>query len=257
MKNSVVVGGLGVVGKATCTGLHIDKYWDLKGDNCGWDGVLGAKYLFLCLPTPASDVGHNITYTEGFISMVEAAKPNKDRVYIIRSTTTPGQVRDIAQKLHVQVIHFPEFLTMSTQEDDAIHPDIVVIGYENQKIGEEFLSLIRSEYGDGPKYFTSNLETSELIKVAINNFYALKVVFANEMFDFANRVGADWDKVKEAMYARKWVGTNHLDVIFNGKRGVRGPCLPKELRAMAGATKSPLLITALEINNRLLGINND
>jgi hypothetical protein len=42
--------------------------------------------------------------------------------------------------------------------------------------------------------------------------------------------------VVDAMYKRKWIGKNHLAVPFNGKLGVNGKCLPKDLIAFAKYT---------------------
>jgi UDP-glucose 6-dehydrogenase len=75
--------------------------------------------------------------------------------------------------------------------------------------------------------------TAEFIKYAINTFYATKVLFANALYDVAENLGIEYDTVRDAMYARKWIGGNHLTVPWKGKRGINGKCLPKDLAAFA------------------------
>lgn len=254
MNNAVVIGGQGVVGKATRLAFKIKSYYDLLGSNITWEDVCKKRYIFLSLPTPALKKGHDIRVLNNTIMKIER-ESNIKHLYIVRSTTTPGQLEKIEHKLYTgsHIVHLPEFLTMSTWKEDANCPDIVMVGSDDTGSGKEVMNIMKKRFGYWKtRYFLTDLATSQLTKCAINNFYALKVVFANELFDFAKKVGAEYETVKRAMYARKWVGNNHLDVYFNGVRGVRGPCLPKELKAMAGATNSKLLQTALEINNKLV-----
>jgi len=248
--NSVVIGGLGVVGSSTCQAFGIKNYIDLKGSTINWGRAADKRYIFICVPTPALDEGgHDISIIEKTIETIQVANNRIYHIFIIRSTTTPGQLEQIRDKYKVDIVHFPEFLTMSTAEEDTKWPDIIVLGGDEKPVSE-IKGMCDSRW-KGIPYFIGNLATSQLIKCAINNFYALKVIFANEIYDVSQQVNADYEVIKQAMYARKWIGKNHLDVIFNGVRGVRGACLPKDLKAMALKFNIPLLKVALEENNKL------
>jgi len=252
MDNAVVVGGLGIVGNATRKAFGIKDYFDLRGSTITLEEIAKKKrYVFICLPTPPSQSGHKIDDILAIIRQIEQY-PGGQKIYIIRSTTTPGQCQHIMNTLGIDcVVHNPEFLTQSTWEEDIEHPDIIVVGSEKKQYGEEVVALYQARYRGYPIFHTDT-KTSEMIKCAINTFYALKVVFANEIYDICQKVGCDYDTVREAMYARKWIGKNHLRVVFNGRRGVRGKCLPKDLKAFNKAFESKLLLVAEELNRKWL-----
>ena len=152
------------------------------------------------------------------------------------------------------IVHLPEFLTEATWKQDTEHPDLIVIGSEDDNYAREVEALLRSRYKTEEIHRTDTA-TSETLKYAINGFYALKVVYANELFDFCQRAGANYGTIKNCMYQRKWIGKNHLEVWFSHGleeqpvRGVRGKCLPKDLKAFANYSKSKLLKTAKELND--------
>ena len=73
---------------------------------------------------------------------------------------------------------------------------------------------------------------AELVKYAINTFYATKVVFGNMLYDLACSLGADYSQVKEAFVSDKRIADSHFDVFAGGYRGYGGKCLPKDLLAL-------------------------
>ena len=86
---------------------------------------------------------------------------------------------------------------------------------------------------------------AEMIKVATNSFLALKVVFANEIFDLCNALNIDYERVKKGLYADVRVGASHFDVHDGGYRGFGGKCLPKDssgLLDQAESVGSPLML---------------
>jgi len=58
------------------------------------------------------------------------------------------------------------------------------------------------------------------------------VVFANQMYDLCEKLGIQYDRVKEAAAADKRIGPTHLDILHKGYRGYGGKCLPKDIRAL-------------------------
>lgn len=246
--NNAVMIGFGVVGKATSEALGIEKYLDIKKSNISFDDAVREKYIFICLPTPTIN-GKCFTQDIEYIIKKISYKKSPDTVIILRSTVIPGTTRKLSQKYKINIIHHPEFLTEATALQDSKHPDLLVFGSDNKKILADFVKIY-----DGfecPKFKMDSI-TSETLKYAINNFYALKVVFANQIYDLCQANGANYHLLKEAMYARKWIGQNHLDVFHKGYRGAGGNCLPKDLEAFVFYSKLPLLKTALKINKQYL-----
>lgn len=253
MTDSVVIGGLGIVGTATRNAFGIDKYFDTKESNITLKEAADCIYVFVCLPTPVKD-GRYVT--EDISSIVsQIASYGKQNIFIIRSTVFPGFANNLMKELGIRsVISNPEFLTMSTKEDDTKFPDIVVIGGYQDNYIDNVASVYQGRY-KGATIFKTDNTTAELAKLAINGFYATKVVFANQVYDYAQVVGANYERVKEIMYGRKWIGKNHLDVWHKGGRGAGGRCLKKDLEAMAEYSQLPLFKQAVKINNILLMSN--
>lgn len=242
MEDGVVLGGLGIVGTATRKLFHIHDYFDLKGATLSLQDIAEKKrYIFMCLPTPATEDGYKWQPIYELIKQIEGLGGGQ-KVYIVRSTLIPGTVRHMNELLNIKsIVHNPEFLTMRTINRDTTHPDIVVIGALKDNYAQDVKALYQEVMEKQPDYFITDPNTSEMAKLAINNFYALKVIFANQMYDVAKMTDSDYDMVRVIMYARKWVGKNHLEVWQDDKRGYAGMCLPKDVKAMVGRFHPPLM----------------
>ena len=157
----------------------------------------------------------------------------------------------LASKYGANIVHVPEFLSEDTWKKDSEWSDIVVIGSDDKKIGDDVLGIFKGRY-KGAEFIYTDSTTAEMIKYAINCFYATKVVYANQVADYAEKVGANYTTIKKAMYARAWIGKNHLEIWHKGGRGSGGHCLEKDLEAFTEATKSALLKVANDLNKQLL-----
>ena len=127
----------------------------------------------------------------------------------------------------------------------------MVIGGDHKQYVEDVRGIYQSHIKTA-KIFTTDTITAEMSKYAINTFYATKVTFANQIFDVAQRVGANYEMIKDIMYNRKWIGKNHLDVWNKGGRGSGGKCLRKDLDAFENYSKSKLLKTVRDLNDEYL-----
>ena len=250
--------GYGIVGKATEVMLH--KFYkqpfelfiyDLDIIDTVIHKLKKCKYVFVCVPTPPKEDGTCDT------SIVEKAVKNmqllcsSETVIVVRSTVFPGTTKSLNKKGKAKVIFMPEFLTESTFWSDAENPPFLVIGTDTRSL--EILELFINR----TMYITDSV-TAELLKYSINSFYATKVIFANSMYDIANKIGADWNTIKDIMYQHPFIGPNHLDVMHKGFRGYGGKCLPKDVRAIASGFDNKLLKVIDNINKELLkGANND
>ena len=228
-KSSAIIGG-GVLGKASAGSLGIDHVYDEIKERSNLEKLQlkDFDYIFICVPTPSDEEGCNISIVEKSI-----AENLNGQIFVIRSTVIPGTAERLMDKYNCNIISNPEFLTGKTSMEDATNPDIVVIGGKDNSITGEFRRLF---YGDGFKnshFIETDNKTAEMIKYSINNFYAVKVLFANYLYRVCKQQGIDYEVVKDAMYKRKWIGENHLTVPFKGRFGVNGKCLPKDLIAFA------------------------
>ena len=228
-KNAAIIGG-GVLGKASARSLEINHIYDeiKERSNIEKQQLKDFDYIFICVPTPSVEEGCDTSIVEK--SIVENLN---GQIFVIRSTVVPGTAEKLMDKYNCNIVNNPEFLTEKTSLEDAANPDIIVIGGKDNSITGEFRRLF---YGDGfenSHFIETGNKTAEMIKYSINNFYTVKVLFANYLYSVCKQQGVDYEIVKEAMYKRKWIGKNHLTVPFNGRLGVNGKCLPKDLIAFA------------------------
>ena len=71
-----------------------------------------------------------------------------------------------------------------------------------------------------------------MAKYMTNAFLALKVTFANELYDLSTALDIDYEVVREATAADARIGPSHLNVFEGGYRGYGGKCLLKDTRAL-------------------------
>lgn len=233
--NSAIIGG-GVIGKATAKALGIKNIFDEieVRSNMSAQETGEFKYLFICVPTPSTSNGCDISQVEKVIE-----KFGKEHIYIIRSTVPPGTAAMLMKKHGCTIVSNPEFLTEATAEEDAANPDVIVIGSNEKSIAKDITNLFytKKRFPDSEFIETDN-KTAEMIKYAINTFYAVKVIFASYLYEACNQEGVKYDKIRDVMYKRKWIGNNHLAVPYRNQFGVRGKCLPKDLIAFSKCTNS-------------------
>lgn len=251
--NDACIIGYGVVGQATDHALDIGKYYDLNGSNITLAEAAAMRYIFICLPTEVKDGKYQ---TDDIIQIIKQIRDYQmgQNVFILRSTVHPGFCRHVMDILNISwLVHVPEFLTEATALQDAENPELVVIGADNPVFKEDVEGIFRARYPRSVEIITTDTVTSELAKMAINGFYTTKVTYANEIYEVAKKVDANYETIKNIMYQRKWIGKNHLDVWHKDKRGVSGKCLPKDLDALIGVSDSKLLKVVKELNERNLG----
>lgn len=246
MDNAAIIG-YGTVGHATAQAFGIKKYYSRSESNIDLEGVSRCRYIFVCLPTPTIE---NKQETLDLIDIIQKIHDyGMDNIVILRSTVLPGFNRLLQASGIKNVVSNPEFLSEATALSDAKHPDLVVVGGDYPKLRSYVVALYKSRFKDFSLIETDSV-TAELIKYALNTFFATKVIFANEIFDVAQKTGANYETIREVLENHKWGSKNHFRVWYNDKRGVHGKCLPKDTRALAAFAKSPFFQMIMERNQR-------
>lgn len=245
--------GLGMVGGA------LKRSFDNKGteiyfyDKKKKEGSVGevnqADIIFICVPTPFDKTnGFDLSYVEGACSNISGNK-----IIVIKSTILPGTTENLQKKYPQHKFLFsPEFLTEATADQDVNFPARQIIGYTDKSrgIAEDVMNILpRASF---EKIMPA--KEAEMVKYFSNTWYATKVVFANQMYDLCQKIGIDYEIVKEAATADKMVGSTHLEIFHKGYRGYGGRCLPKDIRALIDfADKNGV---DLELHKKVEEINN-
>src|SRR3990167_26192 len=250
MENAAVVGN-GVVGNATATLFGIEKKFDIDDtkSNCTLNEVAQCRYVFICLPTPIKNSDY---VTSDIFDIVKQINDIRQApIFIIRSTVWPGFAGHLFQEIRPEtVISNPEFLSEDTWQKDTKYPPFVLIGGTEGRFREEVASLYRNVTKHAPIILTDNI-TAEAAKLTMNVWFSTKVVFANQIYDWCQTSGANYERIKEVLEKHPYGMKNHADIWYKDKRGVNGKCLPKDLEAFAEYTKLPLLLKIKEINDAI------
>ena len=228
--------GDGVVGSAVKFGFqkigHTVKTHDIKY-NTTIEEVLGTEIIFICVPTPSNPDGScDISKLESCIHQLKLH--NYTNPIVIKSTVPPGTTKELREKYLLNISFVPEFLRERCAIYDFVEKhDLLAIG-SNDKTA---IDTIISCHGTLPKNTVILSDTeAELLKYYSNIFNALRIVFANEMYEVSKSVNADYSKIKNAFLKHSKIPDIYLDVNDNF-RGYAGTCLPKDVKAIAHLCK--------------------
>lgn len=170
----------------------------------------------------------------------------------IRCTVSPVFLRAWEiQYPQLNIIHFPEFMK---QGDDVYldKPWILVLGGDKKLTVPFGKWLVDNGYGHEEMWHFCTLEESALIKLHQNAGLALKVTYANIMYETCKYYGADYEKVRAGVAADVRVGPGHLQVPGEDGYGFGGHCLPKDLNCLNKVSYNRnFWDTILKINDEL------
>jgi len=190
---------------------------------------------FVAVPTPTTPEGFDGSILKKVIPIV-----GKGKTVIIKSTVLPGFTAEVQKENpDIFVLHSPEFLREATAAEDTRHPERNIVGIPvDNDIYREKAKAVLDVLPPAPYSAVLLSNESELVKYVGNNFLYTKVVFMNMMYDLAEAIGADWQKVAEAVSNDSRIGKSHMMPVHssghvdNPGRGAGGHCFPKDFEAL-------------------------
>jgi len=227
--------GVGVVGTAIKTyftnkEITVYSYDKFKEEEGSFEDCMATDILFLCLPTLFDGTEYN--KKEIYVTCDALAEHNYKGLIVIKSTIEPGTTNILVQKYKsLRIIHNPEFLSADTAIKDFAEQKHIVIGgaHELTNILAEFYRV----YFPVAEISEVTSVESESMKIFINNFYAVKIQFFNEVYLACKFNGADYENVRTLMIKNGWINPQHTQV--PGKDGLLsygGMCFPKDTSAL-------------------------
>lgn len=199
------------------------------------EAVRGAAVHFICVNTPqqAGSDAADLRYVDAAVQTV-AELADRDGLISGKSTVPVGTARRLADGLtgsspRLEVAWNPEFLREGMAVRDTLHPDRLVFGVTSEYAEKSLREVYSKLIDDGTPYITTDLATSEMVKVAANAFLATKVSFINAMAELCEVAGADVVTLSEALGYDERIGRRFL----NAGLGFGGGCLPKDIRAFS------------------------
>ncbi|MFZ2252944.1 MAG: hypothetical protein WAW13_02080 [Minisyncoccia bacterium] len=184
--------------------------------------------VFIAVPTPTTEDGFDDSIVRIALTYIGAGK-----IAVIKSTIVPGTTEKFqAEFPEIFVFHSPEFLVELTAAYDAANPNRNIIGIplENDEYTKR-AKLVLSVLPKAPYEAILKSSDAEFVKYAGNCFLLTKVIFMNMLFDLVNKMGGNWDQIKEALIHDPRVGTSHVEPTHKGGRGAGGHCFIKDFEA--------------------------
>lgn len=235
--------GHGFVGNAIHTNLEnmglycavYDKY--LQEFSCPKE-IFSTTFCFVCVPTPHSvDGGYDLSALDDVFSLLK----DYTGIVIIKCTLEPGTTQRYADLyINLQILHNPEFLSARTAVQDFGSQRQIVLG-RTRSFKNENLELVCAFYS---KYFPDSMISvcdsteSECMKIFCNSFYASKIQIFTEFKLLCDRLGCNFNDVKQMMINNGWINPMHTNVPGNdGKISYGGLCLTKDTRSLSDLLK--------------------
>ena len=161
-------------------------------------------------------------------------------MYVVDKSTVPvgsslkvkaaiqGELDKRGSDLTFDVISNPEFLKEGNAVADAMRPDRIVIGTDDEDAEDTMKELYKGFVINTNNIITMDLASAEMTKYAANSMLATKISFMNEIANICELVGADVTKVRMGIGSDKRIG---YSFIYPGC-GYGGSCFPKDVKAL-------------------------
>lgn len=236
------------------------------------EAVLKTEATFICVGTPSTESGMDLTQIVAAAESIGAALADKQTYHAVavKSTvlpgTTEGLVRRTLQTCSGRTLGDdwglcmnPEFLREGRAVADFLDPDRIVIGATDGRAAEVLLRIYA--HCNCPKIVTSP-RTAEMIKYTANALFATLISFSNEVANLCAAVpGIDAREVWKGVHLDRRLtpipaeGTDSAGVVeylWHGL-GFGGSCFPKDVAALQRFGKqlgaaTPILDAVVDTN---------
>jgi len=223
--------GLGIIGSACKYGFeklgHDVIVHDIK-NNTNITNQLECEISYICVPTPQKEDGSCDTSIVEKV-VYDLKKNDYKGIIAIKSTVKPTTTQKLLDETNMKICFVPEFLRERCSISDFVeNHDLLVVGTESIEI----FNIIKNCHGHYPKNIEMLKPTeAELLKYYSNVYNAMKIIFANEIYEICQKLNINYTKIKDTFVKRGTTKDLYLDVNENF-RGYGGVCLPKDTRAL-------------------------
>ncbi|GGC07032.1 UDP-glucose 6-dehydrogenase [Marinobacterium zhoushanense] len=154
------------------------------------------------------------------------------------------------QSKNQHVVYLPDMLQGGQAMRQFAHPEVLLVGCENDSAGTMFTALMRPFTREGTELRLMSRREAEFTKFAITGMLALRLGYINELAMLADHVGVDIETVRDGMSTDQRVGPYYL----SPGCGFGGQHFTQYIEGLAGLLSktrgSTLLETVLKQNEQ-------
>ena len=195
---------------------------------------------FICVDTPYSE-DNPCDVSE----VRNAINENAADVYVVKSTVLPGTVDRLCAETGKNVIFSPEFYG-GTQHCNNYTFNYTILGGD-RKSCTSVIQILQHVYDARHQFRVTDAKTAELVKYMENCYLAAKVTFCNQFFNLAERIGVNYEELRELFILDPRVGASHT-FVYRDHPYWDSHCLNKDVRALAETTDTPFLDSVIRFN---------
>jgi nucleotide sugar dehydrogenase len=261
MKMKAGVLGLGQVGLPTALymadrgidvwGYDISEKAVRKGRNSGinttthWNEIPQIDIYVVCVSTSVIKNDPDLTAMFDVCEKINQ-KGDSSSLVSIESTVVPGTCRKIFESIFrnsISLIHVPHRFWPDDPKKHGVKQDRV-IGAVDSKSLEKGLDFYRDFLGI-PLHIAPSVEIAEMSKIAENAYRYVQIAFAEELSMICRQSGLVFKDVRKACNT-KW----NIE-IPEARAGIKGHCLPKDIRYLSSISENNALMkSAILVDNK-------
>ena len=197
------------------------------------DALADSEVVFIGVGTPQREDGSaNLDYVWAVVDEIRE-KASSPKVVVVKSTVPVGTNARVFERLNEGPIKHavasnPEFLREGLAVDDALNPDRVVVGTDDDHAKHALGELYAPFSDKGVPVLFMDWQSAEMTKYVANCVLATKISYINEMSNMCEAMDADINHVRQGIGHDKRIGFQ----FFAPGVGYGGSCFPKDVRAM-------------------------
>jgi nucleotide sugar dehydrogenase len=202
------------------------------------DVIKNSDIIFIFSQTPSNIEGNYDTtkvfdIISEFYSLSSQNVPLYNKKVVICSTTNPGEVEQIQQRLNmfnVQVAYNPFFTNEGEIVNDIENHEMVLIGGEYQELINDLIQLHTKIKKVLVNVYSMSSKAAELTKIGINSFLSAKISYANMLGEIITKSGIEDEvnMVLNAIGGDSGIGKKHMNYGF----GFGGPTINGDNKAL-------------------------
>jgi UDPglucose 6-dehydrogenase len=202
------------------------------------DVIKNSDIIFIFSPTPSNIEGnYDTTKVFDVISQVYSLSsqdvPLFNKKIVICSTTNPGEVEQIQQRLNMfnmQVAYNPFFVNEGEIIKNIENHEMVLIGGEYQELTNDLIQLHTKLKKVLVNVYTMSSKAAEITKIGINSALSAKISYANMLGEVITKSGIEDEvnMVLSAIGGDSGIGKKHMSYGF----GFGGPTINGDVKAL-------------------------